>query len=239
MIEKDIIKTYIAKYYDVEPPQIQENSGLKFVFTEGKTYDLDKIIFYNRRNNAESPIAIYVLDSSKNEQYLIYCAIDYLITQYSPEDNDVRRIPNVITKIQLYIENNLDTLMANMPEETMNYEGLIYLNKKEDKKTFNPMHNLLDRPEHEHRHGPLIVTENSQTGNVIFVDEESENDDHYLDHLENKIAEYQRLINGVINEMSEYLDNNDGVAKDVIYVDEFDTDESDDDMEFPWNGVIE
>jgi hypothetical protein len=107
----------------------EPGSGMGLSFTDGKTYDLDEILFSIRRDNPDSPLAVQVVKESSQEEMILQLSTQELLIEYSTDN--INNIPNFGTLVSARYQ--LKLLDLEEIESSTAAEGSLVLNETQPK----------------------------------------------------------------------------------------------------------
>lgn len=105
-------------------------NGFTLQFTDGKTYDLDEIIFNRRRDNSKAPIAIKVNSTEYVEAEALQQLTTYILLKY-PTATSTNDIPNFQDVLNLYFEREYENLSE--AAKIAGEEGELVVDQKQEK----------------------------------------------------------------------------------------------------------
>jgi len=152
-------------------------NGFTLQFTDGKTYDLDEIIFNRRRDNSKAPIAIRVNSTEYVEAEVLQQLTAYILLRY-PTATSTNDIPNFQEVLNLYFEREYENLSeaAKIAKE----EGELVVDQKQEKlrvKKDDIKSYLLGKerakssvPALNYNRALAVITQGTPDGNISEVD---------------------------------------------------------------------
>jgi len=152
-------------------------NGFILQFTDGKTYDLDEIIFNRRRDNSKAPIAIRVNSTEYVEAEVLQQLTAYILLRY-PTATSTNDIPNFQEVLNLYFEREYENLSeaAKIAKE----EGELVVDQKQEKlrvKKDDIKSYLLGKerakssvPALNYNRALAVITQGTPDGNISEID---------------------------------------------------------------------
>jgi hypothetical protein len=153
-------------------------NGFTLQFTDGKTYDLDEIIFNRRRDNSKAPIAIKVNSTEYVEAEVLQQLTAYILLKY-PTASSTADIPNFQDVLNLYFEREYENFSeaAKIAKE----EGELVVDQKQEKlrvKKDDIKNYLLGKertrtaaaPAVNYNRALAVITQGTPDGNILDLD---------------------------------------------------------------------
>jgi hypothetical protein len=174
------------------------STGFSLGFTDGKTYDLDEILFSIRRDNPDSPLAVQVVKESSQEEMILQLSTQELLVEYSTDN--INNIPNFGTLVSARYQ--LKLLDLEEIESSTAAEGSLVLNETQPKigvSKADMLKYLLDDSPVQ-RTKPIV---NLDRPLVIWSEGQGDL------NIPGDFSEFDNL-NNIIEDLQEDLDANDG-----------------------------